>query len=173
MSTPEEDDEAGRLRLVAYKVMAESAEKSSDRRQQANNFFVAANLAIGGGYAFMIDKGYPQLMFAGMLVGVITCGLWALTLWYYRSLNSAKYRLLGEFEVEKGIVGYQREWEVFSAATPFGRLGVSLSSIELFVAFIAFAAHILAPFLLQPVICPAHLTLDAGVCVLQHPVPKP
>ena len=150
----EEDEEAGRIHLVAYRMMAESSEKTQDRRQAANNFFIVVNGALCGGYAFMATDGYPQLYGFASALGVVVCSLWCLTLMYYRELSSAKYRLLGEYEVEKGIAGYQREWEIFVAHGLFGRIKVgswrvSLSSIELAIAFLALIGHIAAPSLLK------------------------
>jgi hypothetical protein len=152
----EEDEEAGRIHLVAYRMMAESSEKTQDRRQAANNFFIVLNAALCGGYAFMVKEGYSNLYGFGSGLGAVICALWCLTLMYYRELNSAKYQLLGEYEVEKGIAGYQREWELFVANGIFGRVKIgkwrlSLSSIELAVAFFALVAHLAAPTLLTKV----------------------
>jgi hypothetical protein len=136
------DDEDAKLEVAAYKIMADSAERTADRRQEANNFFITLSTAIAAFDAFVLQQGYDtNLLFLGGLVGALGSVLWGFTLWYYRSLSSAKFQLLGEFEVEKGIVGYQREWEIFSARSWFGKAHVSLSTIEFGVAVIAFVAH--------------------------------
>jgi hypothetical protein len=145
-----EDDDL-KLEMMAYKIMADSAEKTSDRRQQANNFFIGVNVAIAAGYTFLVKAEQQALIFLAAGVAVAVCFLWGLTLWYYRSLSSAKFQMLGEFEVEKGIPGYQREWEIFSARHPFGKRKISLALIELIFAVMAGAAHIAAAFVLQNV----------------------
>ncbi len=151
----EEDENAGRTQLVAYRMMAESSEKTQDRRQAANNFFIVMNVAIGGGYAFMIENDQLGLIAPGCLLGVVICILWLVTLIYYRELSSAKYGLLGEYEVTQGIAGYQREWELFVAHGIFGRVKIgrwrlSLSTIEMAVAVLALFAHATAPWTLHP-----------------------
>jgi len=176
--TIEDDDEGGRLHVVAYKVMAESAEKTGDRRQAANNFFISINTAFGAAYAFLLTSAASDkiaaraadphalpcaapgdhiwVVDAVAAAGIGISLLWLFTLWYYKSLSSAKFRLLGEYEVEYGVMGYQREWEIFAATSPFGKYRVSLSNIESIIAGAAVVAHF-AMFFLAP-----HLQFPAG-----------
>jgi hypothetical protein len=143
----EEEEQAG-LAAVAYKAMADSVEKTMDRRQSANNFFITMNLAVSAGYAFMVQESKEGLFGLGSLVGTITCGLWLLTLIYYKELSAAKFQMLGEFEKKHRIIGYQSEWEIFSSKSVFDKAGVSLSTIEQIIAAISLVGHLAAPYLL-------------------------
>ena len=143
----EEDEDKGHVHLVAYRMMADTAERAMDRRQAANNFFIAMNVAITGGYAFMIKEDQMSLLPAGAALGFFVCFLWCVTLWYYRELARAKFRILGEYEVLQGIDGYQREWELFKARNPVVKAGFSLSWVEFAIAFIGLVAHPFAPLI--------------------------
>lgn len=130
---------------MAYKAMADSAEKTHDRRLSSNNVYLAINGGVAGLYAFLIKEhvDHPERLLAvPCIFGVLACVLWILTLNYYRSLAAAKYELLGEFEVNRSIMGYQREWQVFSRKHWMGRWGLSLSAIEIAIAAAALAGHI-------------------------------
>lgn len=142
------DDDDTKLDLLAYKTMAESVERTLDRRLEVNNFFVAVNGAVAGYYAYVAGKG-DHLLWFGVVFGMLACLLWIGTLYYYRSLAAAKFMLLGAFETNRSMVGYQREWEVFRAQTWLGRRGVSLSLIEIGIALIALVSHPCAPILLH------------------------
>jgi hypothetical protein len=141
------DDDA-RVDIAAYKVMADSAEKTSDRRQEANKFFISMNLGIAAADAFLVDNGRVNLVPLASFLGILICILWALTLWYYRDLNAAKYKILARFEKEHGVQGYDHEWNVFSTTSPFAKMGASLSTIETGLALIAIICHFFAPYLL-------------------------
>jgi hypothetical protein len=147
----EEDEDSVRLHLVAYRLMADSAERTQDRRQLANSFFITANLAIGAVYTFLVHTEQHRLLIPAAAVGVAVCGLWAATLWYYRALLAAKFRLLGEFERAHGIAGYEREWEIFSVRHPFGLAWLSLAFIEMVFAVGTAGAHVCAAIFLQHV----------------------
>jgi hypothetical protein len=142
----EEGGEGGKpgegLLGVAYKVLAESAEKTSDRRLESNNVFLAINGGVGGLDIFLIEHGVRELLVIPMVFGALSCVLWAVTLHYYRGLGTAKYHLLALFEKTHGIRGYSHEWDVFKERNIFGKLGLSLSWMELTIALAVLVGHI-------------------------------
>lgn len=181
----DEDEEAGRKRLVAYRLMAETAEKAQDRRQAANNFFIVMNGVIAGGYAFMLENDHFQLIKYTAVAGGIICLLWLMTLLYYRALLSAKFAIMAEYEKANELPGFDYEWRLFSRSF-MGRLRIfdiriSLSTIEMVIAVLAFAAHVAAPSALHRLVKKPdvqHIMIepyneDAAIEAKKKPPPPP
>lgn len=99
-----------------YKLYIESVEKTSDRRQHANNYFITINTALISliGLSFQI-KYFENL--AGIksilaLLGVIIC----IVFWYlirsYKQLNIDKFAVIHKIEENLPLALYKYEWEV-------------------------------------------------------------
>lgn len=134
------------LRSVAYKVLADSAEKTADRRLESNNVYLAINGAVAGLDTFLIEKVQRDilgdLLSITSVFGVLSCILWIVTLIYYRDLGRAKYDLLGRFEKDHGITGYSHEWAQFQKHNLLSRWGLSLSALEISIAAAVLIGHI-------------------------------
>ncbi len=86
-----------------YTKYSETVDSISDRRQNANNFFLSINTAL---VAFMGYTGFnattappnPRYYWTVLGAGLILSLLWARLLKSYRDLNSGKFRILHEQE---------------------------------------------------------------------------
>ena len=99
-----------------YKLYVESIEKTSDRRQHANNYFITINTALISliGLSFQI-KIFENLSFIKSilaLVGIIVC----IVFWYlirsYKQLNTGKFAVVHKIEEHLPLALYKYEWEV-------------------------------------------------------------
>lgn len=99
-----------------YKLYVESIEKTSDRRQHANNYFITINTALISliGLSFQI-KILGNLSFVKpilALVGIIVC----IVFWYlirsYKQLNTGKFAVVHKIEEHLPLALYKYEWEV-------------------------------------------------------------
>lgn len=99
-----------------YKLYVESIEKTSDRRQHANNYFITINTALISliGLSFQI-KIFENLAFIKSIlafVGIIVC----IVFWYlirsYKQLNTGKFDVVHKIEEHLPLALYKYEWEV-------------------------------------------------------------
>ena len=99
-----------------YKLYVESIEKTSDRRQHANNYFITINTALISliGLSFQI-KIFENLAFIKSilaLVGIVVC----IVFWYlirsYKQLNTGKFDVVHKIEEHLPLALYKYEWEV-------------------------------------------------------------
>ena len=97
--------------LRQYEIYVESAEKVSQRRGTANNFFLLVNAAASIALtALATDEAavWPALFSTLIMIGV--CVLWAFTLHSYRQLNSAKWRIVNTIEERLPAAPWTAEW---------------------------------------------------------------
>jgi len=99
-----------------YKLYVESAEKISDRRQSANNYFITINTAlvalIGLSFRVIISDNLKWVRALVALVGIIICVIFWFLLRSYRQLNSGKFKVIQEIEQKLPIALYGYEWEI-------------------------------------------------------------
>ena len=138
--------------LTLYTKYTETVDSVSDRRQNANNFFLSVNTAL---VAFLGYTGFgattappnPRYYWTVLGAGLTLSLLWARLLKSYRDLNSGKFRILHEIEKTLPIAPFRAEWEMLgggkkrSAYWPF-------SHLERFVPFL-FALMYVALFILS------------------------
>jgi hypothetical protein len=99
-----------------YKLYVESVEKTSDRRQHANNYFITINTAlislIGLSFQIKIFENLAGVKSVLALVGIIIC----IVFWYlirsYKQLNTGKFAVIHEIEKHLPLALYKYEWEV-------------------------------------------------------------
>ncbi|MBU0974191.1 hypothetical protein KKD03_00625 [Patescibacteria group bacterium] len=99
-----------------YKIYIESAEKISDRRQNANNYFITINTALITllGLSFQIDF-FGKLFWGRTLlavVGIIICVIFWFLLRSYKQLNSGKFKVIHAIEKELPLALYDYEWKI-------------------------------------------------------------
>ena len=96
-----QNDEVNTL-LEQYKIAVNMADKISDRRATANNFFLTLNSAI--------------LAFSGiqteniiLLVGILICIVWFCLIKDYRQLNRIKFKIINDIEhnLSANIMSYE------------------------------------------------------------------
>jgi len=99
-----------------YKLYVESVEKTSDRRQHANNYFITINTAlislIGLSFQIKIFENLSWMKSVLALVGIIIC----IVFWYlirsYKQLNTGKFAVIHEVEKYLPLALYKYEWEI-------------------------------------------------------------
>jgi hypothetical protein len=99
--------------LEQYKLYVETAENVSKKRQTANTYFLSLNsfLLILSGYLTTIKTiRFQLLVFIIISAGIFICTFWISNLQSYRSLNSAKYKLIHEMEKQLPIKLFDEEW---------------------------------------------------------------
>ena len=109
-----------------YKLHAESADRVSQRRDQAHRLyvsvFVAMALFLGALSQFGVD-GAPIMMvlrFAGF-TGMILSASWYVIGSSYRQLNSGKFKTLHDLEKRLAYPFYTKEWELLGEGTDANR----------------------------------------------------
>ena len=97
--------------LEQYKLYVESAEKVSDRRQSANNYFLTLNsvlIAFSGFLTvFTFQIWHIIVAFAGICISI----LWLMTLISFRNLNSGKFKVIHSLEKKLPAKLFKDEWD--------------------------------------------------------------
>lgn len=130
-----------------YKLYVDMADKISARRAATNNFFLTANsflfVALGVLFSYKFWYFIPLVL----LVGVFFCLSWFLLIQYYKSLNSAKFKIINEIEEYLPVKGFSTEWKLWKAhEKPFRTR--SLSNIEKWIPLSLGLMYFLAAMIL-------------------------
>lgn len=122
-----------------YKLFIESAEKTSDRRQQANNYFIAANTALISlvGLSFQIkifeNSSWLKILFA--ILGIIICFIFYFLIRSYKQLNTGKFAVIHEIEKHLPLALYKYEWQILGEGKDKSKY-YPFSHIELWIPWI-------------------------------------
>ena len=107
--------------LEQYKIYISAAEKISDRRQKANEFFLALNTALVALLGFVTaktDAGQLSVIVALSSFAGITMGyLWYRIVLSYKGLNSGKFQVIHAIEQRLPLALYDTEWEMMGRGT--------------------------------------------------------
>lgn len=101
-----------------YKIYVESVEKTSDRRQHANNYFITINTAlislIGLSFQIKFFENVSWIKIKSLLagVGIIICVVFWFLIRSYKQLNTGKFKVIHEIEKHLPLTLYKYEWEV-------------------------------------------------------------
>lgn len=102
--------------LAQYQLYVESAEKISDRRQNANNYFITINTVLISFMGVLLQtKIFETNIWIKSLiaiVGIIICVVFWFLLRSYRQLNTGKFKVIHEIEQKLPIALYDYEWKV-------------------------------------------------------------
>ncbi|TLU81626.1 MAG: hypothetical protein FDX21_11155 [Chlorobium sp.] len=132
----EEFDTKNKVSFDEFKLFYESAEKVTDRRNDANTWNYSICTAIMGAIAAIISWSVskPEFLITGLFTAIILSGMAALysTLWIgqirdLKELNNAKFKVINEMAghvsfgdgKNENIVSYkpfEREWEALKSA---------------------------------------------------------
>jgi hypothetical protein len=97
--------------LDTYKVLVEMADRVSQRRQAANNFYLSANTAIIGASAYLSSAGPSGMnMFVIAAAGIGVCVLWQRNIESYKTLNDAKFKVINQIEEALPVAAFTTEW---------------------------------------------------------------
>ena len=102
--------------LEQYKIYIMATEKISDRRQKANEFFLALNTALVALLGFIATKTSPgeiSVIVALASIAGITMGyLWYRIILSYKGLNGGKFKVIHAIEQRLPLALYDTEWEM-------------------------------------------------------------
>lgn len=102
--------------LDQYKLYVEMADKISERRANANSFFltvITALISIVGivsGFGTQAISVFSFWITTVSIVGLILCYSWYRILESYRQLNSGKFKVIHEIEKKLPLALYHGEW---------------------------------------------------------------
>ena len=109
-----------------YKLHSESADRVSQRRDQAHrlyvSIFVAATAFLGALLQFDVDEAQMKVVHrvagcAGMILSIS----WYIIGRSYRQLNSGKFKTLHDLEENLTYAFYTREWELLGEGKDLSR----------------------------------------------------
>ena len=99
-----------------YKLYVESIEKTSDRRQHANNYFITINTAlislIGLSFQIKIFENLAVIKSVLAFVGIVICFIFWHLIRSYKQLNTGKFAVIHEIEKHLPLALYKYEWEI-------------------------------------------------------------
>ena len=99
-----------------YKLYVESIEKTSDRRQHANNYFITINTAlislIGLSFQIKIFENLAGVKAVLAFVGIIIWVVFGYLIRSYKQLNTGKFDVIHKIEEHLPLAMYKYEWEV-------------------------------------------------------------
>jgi hypothetical protein len=99
-----------------YKLYVASAEKISDRRQNANNYFISINTALvtllGLSFQIKIIESFTWTRALLSLVGIIISIIFWYLLRSYKQLNTGKFKVIHEIEKKLPMALYDYEWDI-------------------------------------------------------------
>lgn len=122
-----------------YKLYVESTEKISDRRQNANNYFLTINTALISflGLSFQI-KILEALTWMKCLIAVLGLVI-SIIFWFllrsYRQLNTGKFKVIHEIEQKLPLALFDYEWKVLGEGKN-NKLYYPFSHIELLIPWV-------------------------------------
>jgi len=116
--------------LEQYKICLEMVDRISQRRGTANTFFLTFNTAIVGALAAFFEKIPPPAALAFYITALWFCIAWWLMLRSYRSLNTAKFKVIGMLEKRlPSSPFWSAEWEALGEGRDYSK-HIPLSVIE-------------------------------------------
>ncbi len=101
--------------IEQYKLYVEMADRISNRRQQANSFFLSVNtavIAIVGYVQLGAEAGKSQAFYwLVSIAGISLCYTWYRLIRSYKDLNSGKFKVVHAIEQKLPLALYDAEWE--------------------------------------------------------------
>lgn len=102
--------------LAQYQLYVEGMEKISDRRQNANNYFITINTVlisfIGVLFQVKIFEHVAWIKSLIAVIGIIICVIFWFLLRSYKQLNTGKFKVIHEIENKLPLALYDFEWKM-------------------------------------------------------------
>lgn len=102
--------------LEQYKLFVESADKISDRRMKANEFFLGLNAAFLALLGFVktetAGQGFSIVFALAPFGAIVICYLWYQTVRSHKNLNGAKFKVIHAIEKRLPLSLFDTEWEI-------------------------------------------------------------
>lgn len=138
------NDEKRNAQLMdQYKLYVEMADRISHRRTIANSYFLSLNSAILGFIGYLMTKEGTDYHSLLSVAGVMLTALWHSIILSYRTLNSVKWRVVQQIEIQLPIQPYHTEWEIMQREKnlkyqPISRVEAAVPWVFLFLYLIMF-----------------------------------
>lgn len=100
--------------IEIYKLYVDTTERTSNRRQAANAFFLSINTAILGAVGYLNAQNVPLDWTSG-IAGVIICITWFRIVRAYKGLNTAKFDVIHDIEKMLPLAVFDYEWTKISS----------------------------------------------------------
>lgn len=123
-----------------YKLYVEMADRISQRRTTANNYFLSVNSAILGFVGYLTSKSSTEYLWVLAAAGSTLSMLWWAIIISYKNLNTAKWNVVHEIEKRLPISPYDAEWEAVKRGQS-KKLYWPISHIESFVPWVFLLLH--------------------------------
>lgn len=125
--------------LAQYQLYVENMGKISDRRQNANNYFITINTVLisfmGVLFQAKIFEPIPWIKSLIALVGIIICVIFWFLLRSYKQLNTGKFKVIHEIERKLPIALYDYEWKILGEGKD-GKRYFPFSHIEMIIPWV-------------------------------------
>lgn len=130
-----------------YKLYIDSAERTSDRRGRANNYFITINTTltsfVGLSFHFKVVENLAWMQLALSFVGVIVCIVFWFLIRSYKQLNTGKFEVIHEMEKHLPLSLYRYEWEILGEGNDRKKY-YPFSHIELIIPWVFGIIYVLA-----------------------------
>ena len=98
--------------LEQYKLYVEMADRNSQRRHSANNYFLTINTFLFSSFALSSGAlNGKMLVIPISLTGIVLCFVWHRLIKSYKFLNKCKFKVIHEMEHILGYAPFCDEWE--------------------------------------------------------------
>lgn len=134
-----------------YKICIEMADRVSQRRNLANSFFLTLHTLLFTTAGVLYEKGprvtHAWLYVIPVLAALTLCYFWWRLVHSYRQLNTAKYKVIGEYERRLPTSPYWRaEWRALGEGKD-PKLYREMTDVEKWVPIIFGGLYIIAGIL--------------------------
>lgn len=130
--------------IEQYKLYVEMADRISNRRQQANSFFLSVNtvvIAIVGYVQLGATAGKSQdFYWLISIAGIAICYEWYRLILSYKNLNSGKFKVVHFIEQKLPLAPYDAEWEILGRGIK-PKLYKPFTKVEMTIPWIFLLLH--------------------------------
>lgn len=113
--------------LEQYKIISESADKITDKRQNTNNFYLAVNSFLFAISGYLATIKLMKITVLISLIGILISSIWFKNIKSFKNLNVAKFKVIHELEEHLPARIYKKEHEYLKSGY------YNLTSIESFI----------------------------------------
>ena len=97
------------LLLEQYKLLVESADRITEKRQNTNNFYLAVNSFIFALASYLVVTQWTRMPVLISVMGLLVSLVWLKNIKSYKNLNAAKFKVIHELEERLPTRIYQKE----------------------------------------------------------------
>jgi hypothetical protein len=133
------------LLVEQYKMYLESIEKVSEKRQNANSYFLTINSGICGALGFFLStdlsSDYKSYFWLIPISGIMLSFFWYRLVNSYGQLNKAKFKILHQIEELLPLILYKSEWQMLGEGKDKKKY-LPLTNLEIRIPFLFIMIYI-------------------------------